>query len=153
MKMDPQKKARLEAAGFGFTTVSEWLGLTRAESHRIETGVALRSFLREVRKRAGLTQAQAARMLKTSQSRFSKMENGAPSVSLDLLITSALGLGATFREVGEAIASWHGEPGVDDELGFAVADPAESLPRDEAQAKSNVQTARSVRRTRSAKAA
>jgi transcriptional regulator with XRE-family HTH domain len=153
MKMDPKKKARLEAAGFRFTTVSEWLGLTQAESHRIEMGLALRSFLREVRKRAGLTQAQAARKLKTSQSRFSKMENGAPSVSLDLLITSALGLGATFREVGEAIASWPGEPRVDDEPGFAAADQPEALPCDEAQAKSKAQAARPVRRTRSAKAA
>lgn len=141
MTMDPQKKARLEAAGFTFTTVSEWLGLTQAESHRIEIGLALRFLLRSVRKRAGLTQAQAAKKLKTSQSRFSKMENGAPSVSLDLLITSALGLGATFREVGEAIASWPGEPGVDYDAGEEILDCPAVVP------------ARPPRRSRSAKAA
>ena len=152
MTMDPQKKARLEAAGFRFTTVSEWLGLTQAESHHIEIALALRFLLRNLRKRTGLTQAQAARKLKTSQSRFSKMENGAPSVSLDLLITSALGLGATFREVGEAIASWPGEPGVDDAEDTG-ADGSVTPPSAEPQAKSEAPAARPVRRTRSAKAA
>lgn len=113
MSMDPERRRELEGYGYVVTTAAEWLGLSQAESDYIEIALALRALLREVRKRAGLTQAQAARKLKTSQSRFSKMENGAPSVSLDLLITSALGLGATFREVGEAIASWPGEPGVD----------------------------------------
>jgi len=151
MTMDPQKKARLEAAGFTFTTVSEWLGLAQAESHRIEIGLALRFLLRGLRKRAGLTQAQAAKKLKTSQSRFSKMENGAPSVSLDLLIASALGLGATFREVGEAIASWPGEPGADD-AGRELADRSAATQMNAAREAAQV-PARPPRRSRSAKAA
>jgi transcriptional regulator with XRE-family HTH domain len=150
MSMDPQKKARLEAAGVTFTAASEWLGLTQAESHEIEIGLALRFLLRDLRKRAGLTQAQAARRLKTSQSRFSKMENGAPSVSLHLLITSALGLGATFREVGEAIASWPGEPGVDEDARDPGANRASLPPDAEPQSK---REAPAARRTRSAKAA
>ncbi|HEV7588537.1 MAG TPA: helix-turn-helix transcriptional regulator [Longimicrobium sp.] len=153
MTMDSQKKARLEAAGFRFATVSEWLGLTQAESHHIEIALALRFLLRDLRKRARLTQAQAARKLKTSQSRFSKMENGAPSVSLDLMITSALGLGATFREIGEAIASWPGEPGVEDDAGAAGAGRTRTPPSAEPQGKSAAPAARPVRRTRSAKAA
>ena len=152
MKMDPQKKARLEAAGFRFTTVSEWLGLSQAESDYIEIALALRALLREVRKRAGLTQAQAARRLKTSQSRFSKMENGAPSVSLDLLITSALGLGATFREVGGAIASWPGEPGDDDSPSDAPVERTEASPTAGPQVKHPTPSTRPVRR-RSVKAA
>ena len=150
--MDPQKKARLEAAGVKFTSVSTWLGLTQAESHHIEIGLALRFFLRGVRKRAGLTQAQAARKLKTSQSRFSKMENGAPSVSLDLLITSALGLGATFREVGEVIASWPGEPGIERDVPASASQPG-APPSAEPERTREAPAARSVRRTRSAKAA
>jgi transcriptional regulator with XRE-family HTH domain len=144
--MDPEKRARLAAAGFVATTVSEWLGLTQAESHHIEIKQALRFLLRSLRARLGLTQAQAARKLKTSQSRFSKMENGDPKVSLDLLITSALGLGATFREVGEAIASWPGEPGVEEDAGVAAPDRVE--PAASAQLPK-----RETRRTRSAKAA
>jgi transcriptional regulator with XRE-family HTH domain len=149
MTMDPQKKARLEAAGYTFTTVSEWLGLTQAESHKIEIALALRFLLRSLRKRAGLTQAQAAKKLKTSQSRFSKMENSAPSVSLDLLITSALGLGATFREVGEAIASWPGEPGVDYDAGWGIIDcPATT--RAEAPKAGSSRTPRLPRSTKAA---
>jgi transcriptional regulator with XRE-family HTH domain len=153
MSMDPRKKARLEAAGVTFATASEWLGLTQAESHEIEIGLALRFLLRDLRKRAGLTQAQAARRLKTSQSRFSKMENGAPSVSLHLLITSALGLGATFREVGEAIASWPGEPGVDGDARDPRADRSGTPPSAEPQARDGTPAARPARRARSAKAA
>ena len=152
MTMDPQKKARLEAAGFTFTTVSKWLDLTQAESHEIEIGLALRFLLRGLRKRTGLTQAQAAKKLKTSQSRFSKMENGAPSVSLDLLIRSARGLGATFREVGEAIASWPGEPGVDYDAGWDILDGPAAAQTNSPKEGAEV-PARPPRRSRSAKAA
>ncbi|MFL5543058.1 MAG: hypothetical protein ACJ8J0_29045, partial [Longimicrobiaceae bacterium] len=85
-------------------------------------------------------------------SRFSKMENGAPSVSLDLLITSALGLGATFREVGEAIASWPGEPGVDYDAGWGIVNQPGTA-RTDAPAEDVAVPARPPRRSRSAKAA
>jgi len=153
MRMDPEKRARLAAAGFVATTVSEWLGLTQAESHHIEIKQALRFFLRSLRARLGLTQAQAARKLKTSQSRFSKMENGDPKVSLDLLITSSLGLGATFREVGEAIASWPGEPGIEEDADIASTDRSGTQPSAEPGARSKAPSGRPARRTRSAKAA
>jgi hypothetical protein len=52
--MNPQKKARLESAGFKFTTVSAWLGLTQAESHEIEIGIALTFLLCGLRERSGL---------------------------------------------------------------------------------------------------
>ena len=150
---DPQKKARLEAAGFKFATVSEWLGLTQAESHRIEIRLALTFFLRSVRERSELSTARAARKLKTTPARLSRLERGQPGASLDLLITSALGLGATFREVGEAIASWPGEPGVEEDAEVANANRSGTQPSAEPEAKNEAPTARSVRRTRSAKAA
>jgi len=151
--MNADEKVRLEEGGYFVTTASEWLGLTQAESGEIEMSLALTFFLCSVRERSGLSVAQAARKLNMTPARLARIERGDPGASLDLLITSALGLGATFREVGEAIASWPGEPRADDEPGFAVAGQAESLPRDEAQAKSETQAARPVRRTRSAKAA
>ncbi len=43
-------------------------------------------------------------MLKSSQSRIAKMEEGDPSVSLDLLIRSLLALGTTRREIAKVIA-------------------------------------------------
>jgi transcriptional regulator with XRE-family HTH domain len=108
--MNSEKRARLEAAGFTVGTVAEFLELTPDESDYIETRLALRFFLRGVRERAGLTQAEAAKRVGTSQSRFSKMEGGDPSVTLDLLIRSALKLGARFAEIGKAIAEWPGAP-------------------------------------------
>ena len=108
--MNSEKRARLEAAGFKFGTVAEFLELTPEESDLIETRLALRLFLRSVRERAGLTQAEAARRIGTSQSRLSKMEGGDPTVTLDLLIRSALKLGARYTDVGKAIAEWPGAP-------------------------------------------
>jgi DNA-binding XRE family transcriptional regulator len=104
----------LEGDGSTAMTVSEWLGLSQAESDEIEITLALTFFLCSVRERSGLSLAQAARKLKTTPSRLAKIERGDPGASLDLLITNALKLGATFREVGEAIASWPGEPRADE---------------------------------------
>jgi len=62
------------------------------------------------RERAGLTQAEAARRIGTSQSRLSKMEGGDPTVTLDLLVRSALKLGARYTDIGKALAEWPGPP-------------------------------------------
>jgi transcriptional regulator with XRE-family HTH domain len=103
--MNPEERKQLEDAGYSVVTdVAEWLGLSRAESDFIDIRLSLRHLVRFARERAGLTQAQAARRLKSSQSRVSKMESGDPSVSLDLLVTSALTLGATRQEVATAVA-------------------------------------------------
>jgi transcriptional regulator with XRE-family HTH domain len=108
--MNAEKRARLEAAGFTVGTVAEFLELTSEESDYIEAKMALRFFLRGVRERAGLTQAEAARRIGTSQSRLSKMEGGDPAVTLDLLVRSALKLGARYADIGKAIAEWPGAP-------------------------------------------
>jgi transcriptional regulator with XRE-family HTH domain len=102
--MDPERRRELEGYGYVVTTAAEWLGLSKAESDFIDICLSLRHLIRFARERAGLTQAQAARRLKSSQSRVSKMEAGDPSVSLDLLVTSALTLGATRQEVATAVA-------------------------------------------------
>lgn len=60
--------------------------------------------LRRQREKSHLTQEELARMLKSSQSRIAKMEEGDPSVSLDLLIRSLLALGTTRREIAKVIA-------------------------------------------------
>jgi DNA-binding XRE family transcriptional regulator len=92
-EMDLETRAGLEAQGHNVVRdVADWLGLSQAESDFIDIRLDLRHLVRFARERAGLTQAQAARKLKSSQSRVSKMESGDPSVSLDLLVTSALTL-------------------------------------------------------------
>lgn len=102
--MDHAKRERLEKAGYTVTSAEGWLGLSAAESTAVAIAVELGQMLKFVRERAGLTQVEAARKLGSSQSRVSKMEKADPSVSLDLLITSALALGATRADVAAAVA-------------------------------------------------
>jgi transcriptional regulator with XRE-family HTH domain len=73
------------------------------EAAFIEIKLALSDALRAQRQKAKLSQAQAAQRLGSSQSRVAKMEAGNPSVSLDLLIRSLLGLGATKKTVARTI--------------------------------------------------
>ncbi|HKP74759.1 MAG TPA: helix-turn-helix transcriptional regulator [Longimicrobiaceae bacterium] len=121
--MDTKEREALEAAGYTVVTdVHEWLGLSRAESEFINLKLELRHLVRAARERAGLSQAQAARKLKSSQSRVSKMESGDPSVSLDLLVSAALALGATREELARTIAG-AGDPPASDEQ-TAEAKPA-----------------------------
>ena len=102
--MRKDKKARLERAGWKVGTVRELLGLSKAEEALVELKLILSRGLREHRARRRLTQAQLARLLKSSQSRVAKMEAGDPSVSLDLLIRSLLAMGATQRDLAQVIA-------------------------------------------------
>ena len=82
----------------------ELLGLSKAEEALVELRLILSRGLRKRRALRGLTQAQLARLLKSSQSRVAKMEAGDPSVSLDLLIRSLLAMGTTQNELAHVIA-------------------------------------------------
>jgi len=101
--MKKDKRARLGRAGWKVGTVRELLGLSRAEEALVELKLILSRGLRERRARRRLTQAQLARLLKSSQSRVAKMEAGDPSVSIDLLIRSLLAMGTTQRELAQVI--------------------------------------------------
>ena len=102
--MRKEKRTRLERAGWKVGTVRELLGLSKAEEALVELKLILSRGLRERRARRKLTQAQLARLLKSSQSRVAKMEAGDPSVSIDLLIRSLLAMGTTQRELAQVIA-------------------------------------------------
>jgi DNA-binding XRE family transcriptional regulator len=101
--MDQNKKDRLEGAGWRVGNAEDFLELTPEEAAFVELKLALARFLRDVRVRQGWTQAQTAKRLGSSQSRFAKMEAADASVSVDLLVKSLLGLGATREQVGEVI--------------------------------------------------
>ena len=102
--MRNDRKTRLRRAGWKVGTVREFLGLSKAEEALVELKLILSRALRERRVRCRLTQAQLARLLKSSQSRVAKMEAGDPSVSIDLLSRSLLAIGATQRDLAQAIA-------------------------------------------------
>ena len=101
--MRKDKRVRLERSGWKVGTVRDLLGLSKAEEALVELKLILSRGLRERRARRRLTQAQLARLLKSSQSRIAKMEAGDPSVSIDLLIRSLLAMGTTQRELAQVI--------------------------------------------------
>ena len=59
--------------------------------------------VKDMRERKGLTQIKAAKLIKSSQSRLSKIESADTSVSIDLQIRSLLALGASKEEIGQRI--------------------------------------------------
>jgi len=102
-KMDKRKKKGLESKGYRVGPVEEFLGLSAEESEYIELKLSLSQALAKRRKQSRLTQAQLAKMLKSSQSRVAKMEKGDPSVSVDLLVKSLLAMGANKEGIARAI--------------------------------------------------
>ena len=102
--MEKRKKKDLESKGYKVGSVKEFLGLSAEESEYIELKLALSDALAKRRKKSNLTQAQLAKMLKSSQSRVAKMEKGDPTVSVDLLVKSLLAMGADKKSIARAIA-------------------------------------------------
>jgi len=70
-----------------------------------EMKAALGRALRRRRKSRGLSQADLARVLGSSQSRVSKLEADEPGVSLELLVRALAATGATRREIGRIMGS------------------------------------------------
>lgn len=103
--MNPEKNARLEAAGWKVGTVDEFLSLSPEESGYVELRLRLSDAVRRMRKKKHLTQAALAERMGSSQSRVAKVESGDESVALDLLIRSLLAMGATRQDLAEAIRS------------------------------------------------
>ncbi|MCX5720676.1 MAG: helix-turn-helix transcriptional regulator [Nitrospirae bacterium] len=101
--MKKTKRAKLEAAGWVVGSVKEFLGLSEADAALIEMKLALSRSLRDRRNKEGLSQVQLAERLQSSQSRVAKMEAGDPSVSMDLLVSSLLLLGASSTDLANAI--------------------------------------------------
>ncbi len=102
--MNSKRRKELEAKGWKFGGVEDFLGLTDEELEYIEVKITLSEMVKDYRERKGLTQVAAAEILKSSQSRLSKIETADPTVSIDLQIKSLLALGATKQEIGQKIA-------------------------------------------------
>jgi len=101
--MKKGKREKLKAAGWAVGSVQEFLGLSDAEAALIEVKLALSRTLRDRRQRRGVSQVELAKRLGSSQSRVAKMEAGDPSVSMDLLVSSLLVLGASSADLTKAI--------------------------------------------------
>ena len=101
--MKQSKRRKLEAAGWAVGSTKEFLGLSDADAALIELKLTLSRSLRDRRQRRGVSQVELAKRLRSSQSRVSKMEAGDPSVSMDLLVSSLLVLGASEADLAKAI--------------------------------------------------
>jgi ribosome-binding protein aMBF1 (putative translation factor) len=102
--MDTEKQQKLEAAGWKVGTVAEFLELTPEENALVEIKAALARSLRE-RRRVGMTQAELAAKIQSSQPRVAMAEQGDASVSIELLIRAMLATGATPQDIGRVIAT------------------------------------------------
>ncbi len=102
MPLSIKKAARIEAMGGRVTTVEEWLDLTPQEVAIIDMKIRLGEELKAQRQSKRLSQEKAAKLLKTSQGRVSKMERG--QASLEQLVGSVLTLGGSTRRLARAIA-------------------------------------------------
>ena len=102
--MKQSKRARLESRGWRIGSAEEFLDLSAEEAAYIEMKFVLGEKLKQCRQRERMTQAELAKLVRSSQSRVAKMEAGDPSVSIDLLVKSLLALGVSKKELGRSIS-------------------------------------------------
>src|SRR5688500_2689506 len=100
--MKESKRKKLRAAGWAMGSVQEFLRLSDADAALIEMKLCLSRSLRERRQQSRVSQLELAKRLGSSQPRVAKMEAGDPSVSMDLLVSSLLVLGASAADLAKA---------------------------------------------------
>jgi len=100
-----KKRAQLERAGYKFTDTQEFLELSDDEIAIIDIKISLIHKLREMRKAAGVTQQQLAKLMKSSQSRIAMLESGSSDASLELICKALFSLGISPKELGKTISS------------------------------------------------
>ena len=97
--MDEAKRAALAAAGFVPVEISDILRLTPAEEAMIATRLAIRDAVRDLRKSSGLSQAELAKAMGSTQSKVARIETVAVGVSLDLMLKALYTLGGTLGDL------------------------------------------------------
>ncbi len=102
--MNAATRKRLEADGWVLGSIREFLGLSDEEAALVEIKLALSKLLKEQRAASGISQVELAKRIGSSQSRIAKLEAVDPSASVDLLMRSALGAGATAEDIAKAIS-------------------------------------------------
>ena len=100
---EARKAARFESAGWKTVTVQGFLGLSDDDMAIIEVKVALAKRLRAQRTRAGLSQVEVAKIVRSSQPRVAKMEAADRTVSIDLLVKALVKTGVSVQEIGRSL--------------------------------------------------
>ncbi|MEE8632805.1 MAG: helix-turn-helix domain-containing protein [Candidatus Bathyarchaeia archaeon] len=101
--MDKNRTRNLKEKGWKIGGIEDFLELSEEELAYIELKVELSEMVKDIRQKKDLTQVNAAKLIKSSQSRLSKIEAADSSVSIDLQIRSLLALGASREEIGQRI--------------------------------------------------
>ena len=101
--MRTDAKKRLESAGWRVGNATDFLALSDVEDAIVDMKIALAERIRSVRHEKGMTQAELARRIGSSQSRVAKIEAGDRSVSMDLLVRTLFAAGAERDDVARAL--------------------------------------------------
>lgn len=103
--MKKAKRERLERKGYKLIDTQKYLNLSDEEMAVIDLKISLIQKLRDVRKVAGVTQKQLAKLMKSSQSRVAMLESGSSDASLELICKALFTLGVSSKELGKTISS------------------------------------------------
>ena len=104
--MDAEERAQMEAMGYAVVDdAADWLELTDVERQIVDLRIKLGREIRRRRTGAGLSQAQLAEKIGSSQSRVAKAEGMAPGVAFDLMLRAFFATGGTVDELAQAIGS------------------------------------------------
>lgn len=103
--MKKTKREGLERAGYTITDMQKFLNLSDEEMAVIDLKISLVKKLKDVRKAAGVTQKQLAKLMKSSQSRVAMLESGSSDASLELICKALFVLGVSSKELGKTISS------------------------------------------------
>lgn len=95
--MSVKKLRELRKSGGRVSTVEELLGLSEEDMAVIEARLTLARAVRAGRTEAGLTQAELAKRIRSSQARVAKMEGGDPQASIESMIRALTAAGSTLK--------------------------------------------------------
>ncbi|HEX7480091.1 MAG TPA: XRE family transcriptional regulator [Polyangiales bacterium] len=95
--MDAKKTKKLKQMGGRVTSVADFLGLSEEDMAVIEARLTLAKAVKQRRLQAGMTQAQLAKLIQSSQARVAKMEGGDPQASIESLIRALTAAGSRVK--------------------------------------------------------
>ena len=107
--MKTAERRELESLSYRVVDTKEFLGLSDAEARLVELKVSLIERLKEIREANKVTQAELAKLIKSSQSRVAKIEAGASDVSLDLICRALFALGESPAAIKKVVAGRAGK--------------------------------------------
>ena len=96
--MDSEKQKRLEAAGYVVGDIGDLLGLTPEEVQLIDLKIEVARSIKAARVAAGMTQAQLAKRVGSSQPRIAVAETGGTGTTLDLLFRMLFAVGGKLEQ-------------------------------------------------------